>query len=97
MPYLKAWAEQTAGIDFLKNAPKQVDMEIHPPFINHQFLEELGEKCFDRRSFFKWERIMHSHGATLQEVFTLRHGAFKRCADVVLYPESHEQIEVRHP
>ena len=90
MPDLKAWAENTAGIDLLKTAPKQRDMEIHPPNINHAFLEELGDKAFDRRSFLKWERIMHSHGATLQEVFTLRHGVFVRCADVVLYPESHE-------
>jgi alkyldihydroxyacetonephosphate synthase len=69
-------------------------MEIHPPTINHNFLEELGDKGFDRRSFYKWERIMHSHGATLAEVFTLRHGKFERCVDVVIYPESHEQVEV---
>lgn len=36
---------------------------------------------------------MHSHGATLQEVFILRHGSFKRCVDVVIYPDSHEQVE----
>lgn len=41
----------------------------------------------------KWERIMHSHGATLQEVFILRHGKFKRCVDCVIYPTSHEQVE----
>ena len=26
-------------------------------------------------------------------MFTLRHGSFKRCVDVVIYPESHEQVE----
>lgn len=36
---------------------------------------------------------MHSHGATLQEVFVLRNGAFKRCADVVIYPSSTEDVE----
>lgn len=65
-------------------------MNIHAPFINHQFMDEIGESNFDRRSFEKWERINHSHGCTLEEVFTLRHGAFKRCADVVIYPESTE-------
>jgi alkyldihydroxyacetonephosphate synthase len=68
-------------------------MEIHPSSFNHAFLEELGESGFDRRSFSKWERIMHSHGATLQEVYLLRYGAFKKCVDVVIYPESHEQVE----
>lgn len=40
-------------------------MDIDPPILNHAFLEELSEKGFNRRSFLKWERIMHSHGATL--------------------------------
>ena len=68
-------------------------MEIHAPHFNHAFLEALGDSGFDRRSFFKWERIMHSHGATLAEVYTLRHGSFKRCPDVVIYPASHDQVE----
>ena len=70
-------------------------MQIHAPTFNHEFLAELGEDdaAFSRRSFMKWERIMHSHGATLQEVFILRHGAFKRCVDVVIYPGSHEHVE----
>ena len=37
---------------------------------------------------------MHSHGATLQDLFTLRYGKFDRFADVVIYPETHEQCEV---
>ena len=90
---MKKWAEENAGIDFSKTAPKQTDMEIHAPHFNHAFLEELGDKEFDRRSFFKWERIMHSHGATLAEVFTLRHGVFPRCVDVIVYPDNHQQVE----
>lgn len=90
---LKSWAEQNAGIDFSKTSPKQADMQIHAPHFNHPFLEELGEKSFDRRSFLKWERIMHSHGATLAEVYTLRHGSFPRCPDVVVYPGTHDQVE----
>ncbi len=90
---MKKWAEENAGIDFNKTAPKQSDMNIHAPNFNHAFLEELGEKDFDRRSFFKWERIMHSHGATLAEVFTLRHGVFHRCVDVIIYPDNHQQVE----
>lgn len=87
---LRKWAEENAGIDFTKVAPKQDDMEIAPSIINQEFLAELGEKAFDRRSFLKWERIMHSHGATLAEVFTLRHGSFNRTADVVIYPQNHD-------
>lgn len=63
-------------------------MDVAPPNFNHAFLEELGDKLFDRRSFLKWERIMHSHGATLAEVFTLRHGSFAKVIDVVIYPDN---------
>ena len=90
LPYLKQWAEVNAGFDFTKTSPKQADMDIHAPNFNHAFLEELGENNFSRRSFFKWERIMHSHGATIEEVHLLRHGKFSRCVDVVIYPGTHE-------
>ena len=62
LPNLRKWGEENAGIDFTITAKKQNDMEIHAPNFNHAFLEELGEAGFDRRSFLKWERIMHSHG-----------------------------------
>ena len=40
-------------------------MEVAAPNLNHEFLEELGETNYSRRSFSKWERIMHSHGSCL--------------------------------
>jgi alkyldihydroxyacetonephosphate synthase len=65
-------------------------MEADPPQnTNHAFLNALNEeKCFSRRSFEKWERIMHSHGATVREVFALRFGRFEKYVDVVVYPIS---------
>jgi hypothetical protein len=65
MPNFKDWAVNYAHIDLSKKTEKQKDMEVHAPYFNHEFLAELGEKGFQRRSFLKWERIMHSHGATL--------------------------------
>ena len=35
---------------------------------------------------------MHSHGASLREVFQLRYGRFDRYVDVVVYPASHEHV-----
>ena len=49
--------------------------------------------CFNRRSFEKWEWIMHSRGASLGEVFNLRYGRFERYVDVVVYPSSTEHVE----
>ena len=49
---------------------------VHEPILNHEFLEELGTTKISRRSFMKWERIMHSHGACLQEIYNLRYDTF---------------------
>jgi len=70
-------------------------MEIElPKNLNHEFLAELQNlKCFSRRSFDKWDRIMHSHGASLREVYTLRYGKFDKVVDVVVYPNTHDQVE----
>jgi alkyldihydroxyacetonephosphate synthase len=65
-----------------------------PANVSHEFLKELEEsKCFSRRSFENWERIMHSHGASLREVFALRYGRFERYVDMVLYPGSTEHVK----
>jgi len=68
-------------------------MEVDPPNLNHEFMKAVDDaKCFSRRSFEKWERIMHSHGATLREVFALRYGKFDKYVDVVLYPGNTEHV-----
>ena len=36
---------------------------------------------------------MHSHGASLREVYNLRYDRFERYVDVVVYPKSTEQVE----
>ena len=70
-------------------------MVIDEPLVNHDFMKELDQiQCFDRRSFVKWERITHSRGDSLLEIFTLRAGRFKRYADLVVYPSTHNHCEV---
>lgn len=73
----------------------QKEMKVPAPVYNHGFLQELGSTGFSRRSFLKQERITHSHGQTIKDIFTLRYGTFARYVDVVIYPHSHEETEVR--
>jgi alkyldihydroxyacetonephosphate synthase len=94
MPEFYPWVQKEVGFSFDVKREPQEDMDIDEPNVNHEFLKELEkEKCFSRRSFEKWERIMHSHGASLREVFNLRYGKFERYIDVVVYPSSTEQVE----
>mmetsp|Transcript_24105 Transcript_24105/g.23710 ORF Transcript_24105/g.23710 Transcript_24105/m.23710 type:complete len:187 (+) Transcript_24105:149-709(+) len=92
MSDFESFGRDFAGIDWSKRIYPQQDMDIEPPVFNHDFMKDLGDS-FSRRSFLKWERIMHSHGATLLDVFVLRYGKFKRFADLVLYPETNEHVE----
>jgi alkyldihydroxyacetonephosphate synthase len=64
-----------------------------PKNVNHEFLNALKDnKCFSKISFEKWERIMHSHGASLRELFALRCGKFERYVDVVVFPTTNEHV-----
>jgi alkyldihydroxyacetonephosphate synthase len=94
MPDFVDFGSTYAGIDVSREKRPQKDMDILPPNFNHEFLTELGDNSFSRRSFMKWERIMHSHGSSLQDVFTLRYSKFARFADIVIYPADHNQCEV---
>lgn len=95
MPGLFPFAMATLSFNIDEPKPMQSDMEVDPPQnVNHDFLKELiDSKNFSRLSFEKWERIIHSHGASLREVFNLRYHKFERCVDVVVYPQTKEQVQ----
>ena len=93
LPKFGEFVKNHLAISLEHEDPEQEDMEVAAPNINHAFLEELGLTQFSRRSFMKWERIMHSHGACLQEVWQLRYTKIDKVADCVLYPNSNEDCE----
>ena len=84
-------------MSFNNPTPRQdiSDMIVDPPVLNMKYIEAMGQGPlnFSRRSFNKFERIMHSHGATLQELFQLNHGRFQRYVDMVVYPITHDQCD----
>ncbi len=90
LPNFLPWLRDKLNVDVSAQEPLQADIEVHTPIVNLAFLEELGVQNISRRSFHKWERVMHSHGATFQEVFALRQGKLERVADCVIYPFSTE-------
>ena len=86
LPKFGDYVTKEMHISFESNDPAQADMDVAPPRLNHEFLEELGSEHLSRRSFAKWERIMHSHGACLEEVWQLRYEKIPKLADCVVYP-----------
>lgn len=93
LPKFATYITENLFTDLNADDPAQADMEVSPSNINHEFLAELGEEKFSRRSFMKWERIMHSHGACLQEMWELRYDKIQRVADCVVYPNSTQDTE----
>ena len=94
MPDFKKFLFENEDFKMLKHnirATPQEKMDISPPIINEEFLNALGEE-FSRLSFYPLERIMHSHGHTLQELYILKTSKFERFADCVIYPRNHEQV-----
>jgi len=92
LPGFASYASSDLGVDFSKESPRQEFVPVNPSIFNHDFIKELGEN-FSRRSFEHFDRVMHSHGHSFQEIHILRNFSFKRNADMVLYPGSHEHCE----
>ena len=93
LPKFATYIRENLFTDLNADDPAQKDMVVATPNLNHEFLAELGEQNLSRRSFMKWERIMHSHGACLQEVWELRYDKIQKVADCVVYPNSTEDTE----
>ena len=91
----KKWAEDELGLDTNNQTPPQAKIPAFASIINQAFLDDL-KASLDTHAEFSLDdgqRIHHSHGHTLQEIYALRHGQFPRIVDLVIFVSSHEQVE----
>lgn len=93
MPNYLTFVEKNLGVDTRYYDPAQEDLVVDAPIVNHEFLSDLGEDGFSRRSFEKWERAMHSHGASVEEISNLRYKKLHKYCDCVIFPKTTEQCE----
>lgn len=96
MPGLIPFAEEVLGvtIDVEDLKPERADKPVPEPIINEAFLAALEEAfpapqiSFDART-----RLLHSHGqTTADEVYKVLYTSLDRVADVVVFPESHDDV-----
>ena len=92
LPKFRSWAEDILGLDLNVQTPAQKEIKADPPNLNQAFLDELNGKVAEI-SIDDKQRIFHSHGHSLQELFMLRHGKLERVVDVVIFIDSHAQAE----
>jgi len=98
LPNFRDFFEKEAGLDSdklsLAQAYEDIIAKVPKENIYEPFLNDIKrESCYKYLVQDAESRLMHSHGHSLQEIFRLRYGKFNRVVDLVLYPESHEQVE----
>ncbi len=106
MPGFIPFVEEMLDIKFDMNDIKP-ELEIKPvpdPIVNNGFCQAIEQSfAADRYTLDKRERLIHSHGqTTADELNKVLYGSLERYADLVFYPQSHDdcvklvQLAVSH-
>jgi hypothetical protein len=93
LPSLRPWLEEKAGLDVNDASPAQNTVDVDASIRNEAFLAAVQGK-YKYISYSDEQRLFHSHGHTSQEIWMLRYGKVPRVVDVVMWPRSHEDVEV---
>jgi alkyldihydroxyacetonephosphate synthase len=98
MPFFLPFAEEVLGIpitpeEVMPEVPRQAPPE---PVRNAGFEEAIAALGDEQVSRTDGERLVHSHGQlSVEEIYRLLYiGALARVVDVVLYPESEEDVRL---
>ncbi|MFC1525461.1 FAD-binding oxidoreductase [Candidatus Latescibacterota bacterium] len=97
MPLFIPFAEEVLGVPFGPEyaATERQDKEITASRAGDKLLEAIGQRLrADQFSVEDQERLVHSHGQlSVDEIYHLLYkGPLPRCVDVVLYPESEDDV-----
>lgn len=92
LPYFTQWVQDVFGVDIeKKSAAQPVPTNLPEPVISSDLLEAIQELKIEY-STKGIDRLVRAHGHTLREIFTLRHGMFKRIPDIILWPKCHDDV-----
>jgi alkyldihydroxyacetonephosphate synthase len=91
IPFVEEMLDIQFDMDDLK--PELADKPVPDPVINDGFCQALEQNFpADRYTLDKRQRLIHSHGqTTADELNRVLYGRLQRVADVVFFPESHEE------
>jgi alkyldihydroxyacetonephosphate synthase len=96
-PDLWPWVVKKLGISSAVPTAVPVDlsaMAMPPPRADARLLDQLrailGPGQISQQTL---ERLQHSYGKSFPDLFRVRNGVVRRAPDVVVFPDSHEQVE----
>ncbi|XP_053698330.1 alkyldihydroxyacetonephosphate synthase-like [Sabethes cyaneus] len=92
MDNFRDWARGIFNVDLTKYNPAAVQPTTFPKAVrNEVFLRGLSKNGIDY-SDDGMDRLVRSHGQTLTDVENLRKHKYKRIADVIVWPNCHDQV-----
>lgn len=95
LPRLLPWIRETLGIIL---DPRDVHRPSYPTYIapplkNVSFYNEIKKFLHEEQiSDEDPTRLRHGHGHTQEEIFAIRYGRLERIPDLVIFPETEEQV-----
>jgi alkyldihydroxyacetonephosphate synthase len=96
-PNLWPWVVKKLGITAEAPIAKPVhidSIQLRAPRVGASLLAELENILKPEQILMEsLDRLLHSYGKSFPDLFRIRHGAVLRAPDVVLLPDSHEQVE----
>jgi len=93
LPRLGPWFEDRCDADINIRTPSREKLNIddYPePIVNQAFMDDLTD--IEITSIDTEDRIVHGHGQTIFEIFDLRYSKLARIPDVVIWPQSHNEV-----
>ncbi len=95
LPRLLPWIRETLAIDLDAHDQhtNSYPTEIPAPAESPAFTKAIGEFLNENQINTDGEnRLRHGHGHTQEEMFAIKHKKLGRIPDMVLYPETEEQV-----
>ena len=97
LPDLLPWVRAILGVDFPVSDVHESSypaVDVPPPRLHAEFLSEVRTLLPDDAiSGDPRIRLRHGHGHTLEEMYAIKYERLERVPDLVVYPDSEEQIE----
>ncbi|MBX9766834.1 MAG: FAD-binding oxidoreductase [Bdellovibrionales bacterium] len=95
-PNLWPWIRNKLGIQSEKKvSPIELEkITLAAPVLNEAFVADV--RTFlnsDQIKSDKMERLLHSYGKSFPDLFRVRRGEVKRAPDMILLPNTHQQVE----
>ncbi len=93
LPFVEEMLDIKIDFDDLK--PEVQNKPVAPPRLNEGFHQALkAQLSAEKFTVDDKQRLIHSHGqTTADEVYKVLYGALDRVVDMVVYPESQEDVE----